>query len=58
MSEKKKISFLDIEAFPSQSELEVVMLSFGEKCLNEKEKTERLLRQEIRKMTADLKSGV
>ena len=58
MSEKKKTSFLDIEAFPSQSELEAVMLSFGEKCLNEKEKTERLLRQEIRKMTADLKSGV
>ena len=58
MSEKKKTSLLDIDAFPSQNELEAVMLSFGEKCLNEKEKTERLLRQEVRKMAKGLKSGV
>ena len=58
MSEKKKTSLLDMEAFPSQSELEAVMLSFGEKCLKEKEKTERLIRQEVRKMAKGLKSGV
>ncbi len=58
MSEKNKTSLLDIEAFPSKSEREAVMMSFGKKYLIEKEKTERLLRQEVRKMAKGLKSGV